>query len=365
MRDADGRDGSQFDTAKNAREPLVSILLPTYNRVKYLRERIESIEAQSLRDFEVVVCDSGSNDGSRGLLEKWAKRDGRVRVFQVPRAGIYPAWNECVTRARARYVYWATSDDSMVPETLERLAAALKKYPECRVAMCGLAVVDDNGRMIAGEAQWRNSPWGVFWGRRGVLEREHVRRAPLDLVLAGVLHNPWHSSNQLLIERGIYGEFGVYRTDLGSGADFEWNIRVASAVNAVFVPGAMVTLKHHGESATAASVTRNTRDMDVKIRILSLVLDFVRGRDAGFAARLEAAGWREPFLLQGEIYRCRERGGWRGAAGLLKFLFGGGWKRFGFLGCVLWNAPRGKEALRGALARRVARRFGVGLLGKS
>ncbi|MDR1789160.1 MAG: glycosyltransferase [Opitutaceae bacterium] len=358
MRNGDGQAGGA-DGAAGA--PLVSVLLPTCNRAAYLPERIASIERQTFRDFEVIVCDSNSTDGSRELLGAWARRDARARVFQVPRAGIYPAWNECLRRARGKYVHWATSDDTMAPETLERLLGGLSRHPGCRVALCGLAVVGDDGRLVPGEAQWLNSPWGVFWGRLGFLEREHVRRAPLDMALAGALHNPWHSSNQLLVERSLYAELGGYRTDLGPGADFEWNIRAAAVADAVFVPGAMAVLRRHGGSATALNRTRNTADMDIKIRILSLALEWLRGRDAGLAARLEAAGWREPFLLQGAFYHWRERGWLRGLPALARFLAGGGLSRAGFALCFLANAARGKEAVRGALARRVARRAGLPL----
>ena len=114
--------------------PLVSICLPTLNARRFLEPRMDSILAQTLTDWELIVCDSFSDDGTWEYLQQF-KDDARVRLYQVPREGMYAGWNECLRRCRGEYVYIATADDTMVPECLERMVAALEKAENSKFEM--------------------------------------------------------------------------------------------------------------------------------------------------------------------------------------------------------------------------------------
>lgn len=87
---------------------------------------MESIVGQRLMDWELIVCDSYSDDGSWEFLEKF-RDDPRVRLHQVPREGPYAGWNECLRRATGEYVYIATADDTCDPTLLERMIEAMEK----------------------------------------------------------------------------------------------------------------------------------------------------------------------------------------------------------------------------------------------
>ena len=86
--------------------PLVSICLANLNRRRFLEERMGTFFSQTLRDWELIVCDSYSNDGSWEFLNKF-KNDPRVHLHQVPRKGIIPGLNECIQRAKGKYIYQA------------------------------------------------------------------------------------------------------------------------------------------------------------------------------------------------------------------------------------------------------------------
>jgi len=105
--------------------PLVSICLPTLNARRFLAPRMASILCQTLTDWELIVCDSYSDDGTWEYFRQF-KDDPRVRLYQVPKEGLYAGWNECLRRCRGEYVYIATADDTMAPECLERMVAALE-----------------------------------------------------------------------------------------------------------------------------------------------------------------------------------------------------------------------------------------------
>src|SRR5215470_560971 len=108
--------------------PLVSICVPNLNTLRFLEERFDTIFNQTFHDWELFVFDSYSDDGSWEFIQELAKKRQRMRTAQGPREGPYPAWNECLRRTTGEYVYFATSDDAMAPEFLEKMVAALDEH---------------------------------------------------------------------------------------------------------------------------------------------------------------------------------------------------------------------------------------------
>ena len=106
--------------------PTVSICLPTLNAQRFLEVRMATILAQTLTDWELIVCDSFSDDGTWEYFQQF-KDDSRIRLYQVPKEGLYAGWNECLRRCRGEYIYIATADDTMVPECLEKMVGALER----------------------------------------------------------------------------------------------------------------------------------------------------------------------------------------------------------------------------------------------
>src|SRR5260370_17074107 len=96
--------------------PLVSILLPSLNACQFLDERIESLLTQSFSNWEAIVLDSHSSDGSWEFFKSIASTDSRFRLHQVPRDGLYAALNRGMQLASAEFLHIATCNDTMPPE---------------------------------------------------------------------------------------------------------------------------------------------------------------------------------------------------------------------------------------------------------
>ena len=111
-------------------EPKVSVLLPVHNAEVYLPEAVESILGQSLTDFELICIDDGSSDRSHELLQRYAARDRRVRVFRTKHAGLIAALNEGLKIARAPLVARMDADDVSTPERLEQQHRRFQLDPE-------------------------------------------------------------------------------------------------------------------------------------------------------------------------------------------------------------------------------------------
>jgi len=113
------------------RKPLVSVVMPVYNTEKYLAEAIESILAQTLTDFEFIIVDDGSSDGSPAISRSYAERDSRIRLIELPEnLGDGPARGAGLAAAGGEYVAWQDSDDISPPDRLDKQARFLQCNPE-------------------------------------------------------------------------------------------------------------------------------------------------------------------------------------------------------------------------------------------
>ena len=104
--------------------PLFSIILPVYNGTRYLREAIESVQAQTERSWELIALDDGSADGSGEMLEKLAAADSRIRFVRHANCGVATTRNRGLAAAHGYYVTFLDQDDLLHPRALSRFAAA-------------------------------------------------------------------------------------------------------------------------------------------------------------------------------------------------------------------------------------------------
>lgn len=109
--------------------PLASIVVPCFNMERWLPETLQSVLAQTFRDWECLIVDDGSTDGSAAVAEGWCARDGRFRLLRQPNAGVAAARNAGVAASAGRYLLFLDADDLLAPGYLEAAVAALEADP--------------------------------------------------------------------------------------------------------------------------------------------------------------------------------------------------------------------------------------------
>lgn len=128
------------------REVQVSVITPCYNAAATIQATIDSVCAQSHRDWEMIIADDGSTDGSRDLISQAAARDSRIRpVFAKSNGGAARARNLALDEARGRYIAFLDSDDCWKPDKLEKQLAFMKKQG-CAFSFTAYEYVDREGR---------------------------------------------------------------------------------------------------------------------------------------------------------------------------------------------------------------------------
>ena len=146
--------------------PRVSVVMPVYNGERYLAEAIASILGQTFADFEFIIVDDGSTDGSARIIEPYAERDGRIRtIFLNSNVGRASARNRGIEVASGEFVAGFDCDDIALPDRLRRQVEHLDDNPAIGVLGSTMWVVDQALRPLAEKsmpAQHALIAWGLF-----------------------------------------------------------------------------------------------------------------------------------------------------------------------------------------------------------
>jgi glycosyltransferase involved in cell wall biosynthesis len=211
--------------------PQFTVVIPTYNRQAELARAMKSVMAQSHRDWELIVVDDASTDGTEKVVRSFD--DGRVNYVRHShnrRGGA--SRNSGIERAHGKYVAFLDSDDEWFPEKLAREAAAFGKA-EVGLVYCGKELVDSTGRLLL-----RRIP-----SLQGILYRK---------LLA---HDFIGSCSRVAVRKDILDAVGGFDVSLPSGQDWDMWLRVAHMARVACIPKCLVR-RHLGHEQISGSLRR-------------------------------------------------------------------------------------------------------------
>lgn len=190
--------------------PLVSIVLPTFNRLRYLRPAVDSVLAQTFDNWELIVADDGSEGETAAYLATLTELP-RVRVLFLPHTGNVPAVRNAACRAtRGEYIAFLDSDDVWLPEKLALQVASLRTHPRRGWSHTAFAVMDETGEPLAG-ASARSWPATEGW----ILER--VIRRDISIAISSVV-----------VRRRLLEQLGGFDEALRVCEDYDLYLRLAT-----------------------------------------------------------------------------------------------------------------------------------------
>jgi glycosyltransferase involved in cell wall biosynthesis len=129
--------------------PLLSVGLPVYNGERFLVQALDSLLGQRFRDFELVISDNGSTDGTERICRSYAGRDARI-LYHRNSENLGAGWNvrRVYSLARGKYFKWAAHDDFCEPTLFEKCIEALERDPSLVLAHSKVRVIDENGSFV-------------------------------------------------------------------------------------------------------------------------------------------------------------------------------------------------------------------------
>jgi glycosyltransferase involved in cell wall biosynthesis len=203
----------------------ISVIVTSYNQREYLREAIESVLAQTLSPFEIIVCDDASTDGSRELIKEYETRyRGLVKgIYHEKNVKISRNRTSGVKAAQGDLVTWLDGDDRYKPRKLEMESAALLNNREAKWAYSQVDIIDEHGNKKG--VRYSNPPDGFI----------------LETLVSMLGHAP---RNQLIYRKCIE-KIGLFREDMALYEDFDFCLRLAKHYKAVYCPEPLVEYRIH------------------------------------------------------------------------------------------------------------------------
>ena len=129
---------------------IITIGMPVYNDVNFIEKSLETILNQTFQNFELIISDDGSTDGSELICRKYSEKDSRVKyIRQAKNLGISKNMEFLLTLAHSKYFMWAGDDDLLAPTFIEKLINSLENNPDAISAFCTFAYIDEKGSLIS------------------------------------------------------------------------------------------------------------------------------------------------------------------------------------------------------------------------
>lgn len=197
----------------------ISIIFPVYNSEKYLSEAINSIQRQTIKDFEVIAINDGSTDSSLSLLTEVANKDSRFKIINQENKGLSSARNTGIHNSNGKWICFIDSDDWMDPKTLEKWLDYAQKNDADFLVGNGFRFRGDDinneceRKPILKKQQWGNILSGKEWIEKCVSQKEWPHFVWLQLIRRDVI-----TANGLMFVDGIAHEDILWTTNLSLNA---------------------------------------------------------------------------------------------------------------------------------------------------
>ncbi len=208
--------------------PLVSVVIPTYNRASILKKTIHSVLQQTYKKLEIIIVDDGSTDNTSQIVKDFNFK--QIVYMRKEHAGASSARNEGIRNSKGKYISFLDSDDIWMPEKIE---AQLNVFKNSRfnpgVIYCGIGYIDDDGKKIREE-------------------KLPAYKGDIFLYLLGARRNVvLGAGSTVLIKRECFEECGLFDEILPSRQDLDLLIRIAKKFTFDYVPKSLVKIRIHNE----------------------------------------------------------------------------------------------------------------------
>lgn len=191
--------------------PKVSIGLAVYNGETFLAEAIESILAQTYRDFELIISDNASTDQTAQICQKYAAQDKRIR-YHRNKTNIGGANNEnlTLTMAKGKYVRLAAHDDKCAPELLQRTVDVLEANPDVVLCYTATNLIDESGKLLDVSKLGKGTAKNPYQRFRELIFRDHFCESTYGLIRTETLRKIELQKNYIDSDRIFLGRLALH-----------------------------------------------------------------------------------------------------------------------------------------------------------
>lgn len=215
----------------------ISILTPCWNSARTIERTIKSVLQQNFIDYEYIIVDGGSTDGTIGIIKKYEPLfDGRMKWKSEPDRGIYDAFNKGIRQAKGKYVWIVNSDDWMTPNALDIIFEKTKEANEEAVLAFSLNFVDDKGDFI--RKQFSGTDYAKYY------RQDYI----------GIMHPA------TVVPKSVYDKYGLYDIQFSIIADADWFHRIVERQVRIVSYRDTITNMSQGGVSTQYNLRKESED---------------------------------------------------------------------------------------------------------
>lgn len=245
--------------------PIVTVVLPTFNRLAYLRAALESLERQTFRDFELIVLDDGSTDGSREFLKRFHPWFAcRVELFEGRERAFLR--NKGVEMARASLIAFLDDDDLWFPDKLDRQVEFMNQNAGIGMSYSFTTAIDSSG----GDDAKTTLQHRRLYKKHS--EKGHSYEALAESCLI--------FTSSVMVRREVFAATGGFGGDYIGSEDWDFYLKVASVSRIGVIPEDLVMYRMHQGNSTAGDAERRIKVSDGRMRAAMRQLETARGSRA-------------------------------------------------------------------------------------
>lgn len=254
--------------------PVVTVLMPVYNGEKYLAEAIESILMQTFGDFEFLIINDGSTDGTAAILADYQQRDERIQVYHQENEGVVASLNRGLGLARGKYVARMDADDVSMPERLAKQVVFMEAHPDVGVLGTWVQVIDGDG----------NTSYRIqLPTQHGVLRWSLCFYCPL-------------AHPTVMMRRQVVERAGGYDSSMVHAEDYDLWRRLSGVTRLANLQDVLLQLRLHEANVSMVHASEQRRNA---VRISGLMISYILGEEApaGTVQRL----WDQEFQTASDV----------------------------------------------------------------
>lgn len=221
--------------------PKISTLMSVYNGDRYLEAAVDSILAQTFKDFEFIIINDGSSDRSLSILESYAKQDDRLRLINQQNSGLTKSLNKALALSCGELIARMDADDIAMPERFERQVEYLETHPKCVIVGCEVLQIDMDGDPIC---------------EMGVAQSHKQIETELLKGCGGAIRHP-----AVMMRREPLMAIGGYREKFKMTEDLDLFLRLAERGELANLPEVLLHYRLHLNSVNFTKAQQQTQEV--------------------------------------------------------------------------------------------------------
>ncbi len=225
----------------------VSVIIPTYNRAQYIAQAVDSVLAQSYKDYEIVIVDDGSTDNTREVIEGYST----VRYIAQSNRGEAGARNTGIRNTTGEYLAFLDADDTFLPAMLETQVALLESDPDVAVAYSDVNLSDERGQV------------------RGRLSSVIPGGKVSGHVFEALVRGNFLTVNSVLVRRAVLKRVGLFEETIRTFPDWDLWLRIAAEYPFLYQDVPLANYRMHSQMVSQDRVRMWQGALAVRTRIIT------------------------------------------------------------------------------------------------